>query len=75
MFEAAGPQLTNIILGAEKALITQLVNAGLPVPSPTEDELAAWRNAATSVAADVAGSLDRGQSVLDAIDAAKAACS
>ncbi len=74
VFAAAGPKLTAGILGAEKALLGKLKDAGVPVYQPTEAEMAEWKKAASSVAGDVASGMDNGQAVLDAITAAKTAC-
>ena len=74
-FEAAGPQLTQIILGAENALLGNLTEAGVPVYTPTDDELAQWRDLSADVARDVAADMGEGGiAILDAIDAAKLAC-
>ena len=74
-FEAAGPKLTAAILGAEGALIGKITDAGVPVYVPSEEHLAAWRDAATAVAEEVATELgDGGLTVLAALEAAKEAC-
>lgn len=75
VFSAAGPALTQGILGAEKALLGKLEAAGLPVRHLSAEEEAQWRAA-------TAGSLDKlvaeaggdAQAVADAINAAKQAC-
>lgn len=74
-FGEAGPKLTQMILGAEKALLGKISDAGIPVYTPTDEELAQWRGMAETVATDVAADLgDSGTAVLDAINAAKLAC-
>lgn len=75
VFQAAGPQLTNIILGAEDALLKKAADAGVPVYYPTEAEMAEWK-APTGVIVDqlVAEIGGNAQAVVDAITAAKAAC-
>lgn len=74
-FAAGGPQLTAMILGAEQALLGQLKDAGLPVYQPTEAELSLWKEAAATVletsAKDIGG---KSAQVIDALNAAKAAC-
>lgn len=75
IFAPAGAQLTEGILGAEKALLGQAEAAGVPVHYLNEEELAAWKEAAKGVpAAVVAEAGGQAQAVADALEAAKAAC-
>jgi len=75
VFGGAGGQLTDIILGAEKALLGKIAGAGIPVHELTEEELAAWKAAAADVPAAVAAEAGgEAQAIVDALAAAKAAC-
>ncbi|MBO9452970.1 TRAP transporter substrate-binding protein [Tropicibacter sp. R16_0] len=75
VFSGAGPQLTDIILGAEKALLGQIEDAGIPVHYLSEEELAAWKAAAADVPAAVAAEAGgNAETLVDALSAAKTAC-
>ncbi|MCE8516240.1 TRAP transporter substrate-binding protein [Ruegeria pomeroyi] len=75
VFTAAGPQLTQGILGAEPALLGQLEGAGVPVKHLSAEEGAVWKAAADGVlAAIVEEAGGDAQAVADRIAQAKAAC-
>lgn len=75
VFGGAGGQMTDIILGAEKALLGKIAGAGIPVHYLSDDELAAWKAAAADVPAKVAAEAgDDGPTIVEALAAAKAAC-
>ena len=75
MFTAAGPQLTQGILGAEPALLGQLEGAGVPVKHLSAEEGAVWKAAADGVlAAIIEEAGGDAQAVADRIAQAKAAC-
>ncbi|MCE8537306.1 TRAP transporter substrate-binding protein [Ruegeria pomeroyi] len=75
VFTAAGPQLTQGILGAEPALLGQLEGAGVPVKHLNAEEGAVWKAAADGVlAAIVEEAGGEAQAVADRIAQAKAAC-
>ncbi|MCE8513915.1 TRAP transporter substrate-binding protein [Ruegeria pomeroyi] len=75
VFTAAGPQLTQGILGAEPALLGQLEGAGVPVKHLSAEEGAVWKAAADGVlAAIIEEAGGDAQAVADRIAQAKAAC-
>lgn len=75
VFTAAGPQLTEGILGAEPALLGKLEAAGVPVNKLVEEGSAAWKSAAEGVLnAVIEEAGGDAQAVADAIAAAKVAC-
>ncbi|MCE8547067.1 TRAP transporter substrate-binding protein [Ruegeria pomeroyi] len=75
VFTAAGPQLTQGILGAEPALLGQLEGAGVPVKHLSAAEGAVWKAAADGVlAAIIEEAGGDAQAVADRIAQAKAAC-
>ncbi|WP_319825413.1 TRAP transporter substrate-binding protein DctP [Thalassovita sp.] len=75
VFGGAGGQLTEIILGAEKALLGKVESAGIPVHYLDDKELVAWKAAAADVPAKVAAEAGSdGQAIVDALNAAKVAC-
>ena len=75
VFTAAGPQLTQGILGAEPALLGQLEGAGVPVKHLSTEEGAVWKAAADGVlAAIIEEAGGDAQAVADRIAQAKAAC-
>ncbi|MCE8522659.1 TRAP transporter substrate-binding protein [Ruegeria pomeroyi] len=75
VFTAAGPQLTQGILGAEPALLGQLEGAGVPVKHLSAEEGAVWKAAADGVlAAIIEETGGDAQAVADRIAQAKAAC-
>ncbi|MCE8553856.1 TRAP transporter substrate-binding protein [Ruegeria pomeroyi] len=75
VFTAAGPQLTQGILGAEPALLGQLEGAGVPVKHLSAEEGAVWKAAADGVlAAIIEEAGGDAQAVADRIVQAKAAC-
>jgi TRAP-type C4-dicarboxylate transport system substrate-binding protein len=75
VFTAAGPKLTEGILGAEPMMLGKLKEAGVPVKELSPEELASWKQAASgvldSVIAEAGG---KAQEVADGIAAAKQAC-
>lgn len=75
VYGPAGAQLTDVILGAEKALLGQLEGAGIPVHYPTDEELAAWKEATAGAADQLAASASgHGAEIAAVIANAKAAC-
>lgn len=75
VFGGAGGQLTDIILGAEKALLKKIEDAGTSVHHLSNDELAAWKTSAADVPAIVADEAGgEAQTIIDALTTAKAAC-
>lgn len=75
VFTAAGPKLTEGILGAEPALLGQLEAGGVPVHKLSPEESEAWKASATGVLdAVVAEAGGNAQAVADRIAEAKAAC-
>ncbi len=75
VFTAAGPKLTEGILGAEPALLGQLEAAGVPVNKLDEAASAPWKAAAAGVLeAVIAEAGGDAQTVADSIATAKAAC-
>jgi TRAP-type C4-dicarboxylate transport system substrate-binding protein len=75
VFAAAGPGLTQAILGAEGVLLGRLEEAGVPVHRLTDEQRAAWKAAAAPVLDDIiAEAGGNAQAIADSIAAAKAAC-
>lgn len=75
VFTAAGPKLTQGILGAEPALLGKLEAAGVPVKHLSDDELNAWKTASEGVLeAIIEQAGGTSQQIADNIMAAKAAC-
>lgn len=75
VFGPAGSQLTEIILGAEKALLGKIEGAGIPVHYLTEEEQAEWHAALADTPAAIADQAGEGaQQIVDTLAAAKAAC-
>ena len=74
-FAEMGPQMTNVVLGAEKALLGKIEAAGIPVTRPEGDDLAQWKAAGAGVMDDLVEQIGgRAAEVRDAIEAAKTAC-
>ncbi len=74
-FKAAGPQLTDIILGAEQALLGKIEGAGVPVYRPTAEEMEKWRAAGGGLLDQIVEQIggDAG-AVASALQKAKAEC-
>lgn len=72
---SSGPELSATILEAEKALIGQLSEAGVPVKEFTGEEKEEWRAFADGLQAELAQDLgEDAVRLLAKIEAAKAAC-
>ncbi|WP_185962330.1 TRAP transporter substrate-binding protein [Palleronia caenipelagi] len=70
-----GAELSEMILGAEKALLGQIAEAGVDVHYPTEEELAAWRASADGVLdASLAEIGGQSEDIRAKLEEAKAAC-
>lgn len=75
LFGKAAPALTETILSAETAMLDKIAAEGTVVYRPTDAEMAQWRDATRAIGATLVNDIGgQAQDVMEALEAAKAAC-
>lgn len=75
LWDDAGPALSATVLGTESVLLGRIEEAGIPVNYLTDEQRSEWVAAAEGTQEELAASLgDEAAAILDALNAAKAAC-